>query len=192
MIKIFYDVETTGVDHRKHSIIQLAGLIEKDDEVVDQFDYLIKPHPKAAIEPEAMAVNKRTVEEIMGFPEMGVVLKEFKKKLGLYVDRYDKQSKIMLVGFNNNAFDNFFLRNMFELCGDQFFNSWFYGNTLDVSVLASQYLLSRRPAMPTFKLKRVALELGIEIEKDRLHESVYDVELTRQIYRIVTGLEIEI
>lgn len=192
LIKLFYATKTTGVDHRKHSIIQLAGMIEKDEIVVDRFNYLIKPHPKALIDKEALNVNKKTIGEIMQYPDMEVVLKQFKLKLGEYVNRFDKRDKMMLVGFNNNAFDNYFLRKMFELCGDQFFNSWFYGNTLDVSVLASQYLLDRRPGMPSFKLKRVALELGLNVDEDKMHDALYDVEITREVYRIVTGIEVEI
>ena len=59
-------------------------------------------------------------------------------------------------------------------------------------VLASQYLLKRRASMPSFKLKRVAKELGIVVEEESLHDAYYDVKLTRQIYRIVTGLQVEI
>ncbi len=192
MIKIFYDTETTGVDYKKHSMIQLAGLIEIDDVVVDEFNYDIKPHPKALIEPEALKVNKKTVEEIMLYTDMKLVLPVFKKKLSRYIDRFDKDDNAFLVGFNNASFDDKFLRKFFELCGDDFINSWFYGNTIDVSVLASQYLLNRRSKMPTFKLKRVAMELGIEVDNNETHDALYDTQLTRQIYRIVTGIDEEI
>ena len=46
--------------------------------------------------------------------------------------------------------------------------------------------------MPSFKQHRVARELGIEVDEDRLHDASYNVELTRGIYRIVTGLDIEL
>lgn len=191
MVKIFFDVETTGTDHRKHSVIQLAGLIEVDGEVVDQFDYKVKPHPKAKIEEAALHVNGKTEEEIMQYPEMKKVHASFVRKLSKYIDKYDKTNKAWLIGFNNRAFDDFFLRMFFELCGDHFIGSWFWVDTLDVLCLASQYLIERRSQMPSFKLKRVAMELGIEVDKNDLHDAFYDVKLTRQIYRIVTGLELE-
>ena len=56
IIKIFYDVETTGENPNKHSIHQVAGLIEVDDQVVEEFNIHSRPHPKAAIEPEALKV----------------------------------------------------------------------------------------------------------------------------------------
>lgn len=191
MVKLFYDTETTGVNPNRHSIIQLSGYIEKDDKIVDEFDFSIRPHPKAEIDPEAMAINGKTVEEIQKYPSMFQVFPVFKQILRDYVDPYSKEDKIILVGFNNRKFDDEFLRKLFELNSDQFFNSFFSKASLDVSVLAMQYLLERYNYMPTFKLKRVAIELGLTIDKDRLHDSMYDVEITRDIYRIVTGLENE-
>lgn len=191
MIKLFFDVETTGTDYRKHSIIQLAGMIEKDGKVVEEFNFLVKPHEKAQIDEAAMAVNKKTVEEIMQYPEMKEAHLRLLKILGKYVDKYEKSDKMWLVGFNNRAFDDTFLRMFFELNGDRFFNSWFWSDSLDVLSLASQYLLDRRAQMPSFKLKRVAKELGIPVYEDELHDALYDVRLTRQIYRIVTRLELE-
>ncbi len=192
MVKIYYDLETTGVNYRKNSIIELGGLIEVDGKIVDEFHYLIRPHPKAIIEPSALRVNKKTEEEIMAYPEMKIVLKQFKRKLGKYIDKYNKKDKAWLIGFNNRAFDDFFLRKFFELCGDQFIGSWFWVDTIDTLCLASQYLLDRRAEMPSFKLKRVAMELGIQVDKKALHGAQYDVEITRRIYRIVTGLEKEL
>jgi DNA polymerase-3 subunit epsilon len=75
--------------------------------------------------------------------------------------------------------------------GDSYFGSWFYAGALDVMVLASQYLIKRRKNMPDFKLKSVAKELGIEVDETKLHDAEYDIYLTRAVYMIVTGLEIE-
>jgi DNA polymerase-3 subunit epsilon len=191
MVKVFFDAETTGVNYKRNSIIQLAGVIEVDDKVVDAFDYKIKPHPKAEIEQSALEVNKCTVEQIMAYPDMKTVHGQFKDKMTKYVDKYDSKDKAWLIGFNNRAFDDFFLRKFFELSGDNFIGSLFWVDTIDVLCLASQYLMNRRSQMPSFKLKRVAIELGIEIESEHLHEALYDVKLTRKIYRIVTGLELE-
>ena len=54
-------------------------------------------------------------------------------------------------------------------------------------VLASEYLLEKRVAMPNFKLMSVARAVGIEIDESRLHDAQYDIELTRTIYKIVTN-----
>lgn len=192
MIKIFYDLETTGTDKRKHGIHQIAGLVEIDGEVVEEFDFRVKPNPKARIEPEALAKCHVTEEQILAYDDMLTVYKRFVKMLKRYINKYDKKQKAFLVGFNNRHFDDGFLRAWFEQNDDGFFGSWFWSDSLDVLVLASQYLLDRRTDMPSFKLFRVAMEVGLEVDKAKLHDALYDIYLTRQVYRIVTGLDIEL
>lgn len=192
MIKIFYDTETTGTNHFKHCIHQLAGLVEVDGEVVEEFDIRMAPHPKAIIDPVALSVCGKTEAEIRAYPDFKIGKANFCKMLEKYIDKYDKKSKAYLVGFNNLKFDNEFLRMLFDLSGDQFFASWFYADSHDTMSLASVYLQDRRADMPSFKLKRVAFTLGIGVDENGLHDALFDAKLTRDIYRIVTGLEIEI
>lgn len=192
MVKIFYDLETTGVNAHRHSIHQIAGMIEVAGKVVETFNLKTRPHPKAEITPEALSICKVTKEKILAYPEMGKVYHAFCRILGKYIDKFNPKQKAWLVGFNNRYFDDVFLRAWFLQNGDQYFNSWFWGDTLDSLVLASQYLLDRRVNMPSFKQKRVAKELGIEVDESKVHDALYDAQLTRRIYRIVTEIEIEI
>lgn len=191
-IKIFYDVETTGLNYKKHNLHQLAGYVEINGKIVEAFDIRSKPHPKAEITKEALCACKLTKEEIMAYPEMSEGYREFIRILSNYIDKFNPKIKAWLIGFNNRYFDDSFLRSWFELNGDEYINSWFWGNTIDAMVLASQYLLKRRINMPSFKQKRVAKELGIEVDETKLHDALYDAYLTRKIYRIVTGEEIEL
>ena len=73
-----------------------------------------------------------------------------------------------------------------------FFGSWFHAGSLDVMVLASQYLIERRHTMPNFKLMGVAREVGIAIDESKLHDADYDILITRAVYNIVTGLDFEL
>ena len=192
IIKVFYDTETTGLLPDKHSIIQLAGCLEINGEIEREFNWRLRPHPKALIDKDALTINKLTVEEIMDYPPAEEAFKSFRSMMSMHIDRYDKNHKAWLVGYNNRKFDDPFLRQLFELCGDKYFGSWFWSDSLDVMVLASQYMIDRRMGMPSFKLARVAWELGIEIDEEGLHDAAYDARITREIYRIVTGLELEI
>ena len=105
--------------------------------------------------------------------------------LGKYVDKFNRKDKFFLVGYNNAAFDNNFLRGFFLQNGDEYFGSWFWSNSVDVMVLASNYLLDRRAEMENFKLSTVAKFLNIAVEDDALHDAQYDIELTKLIYDIV-------
>lgn len=192
IVKMFFDLETTGVDVKKHSIHQISGCFEVNGDVVEYFNFNVAPHPKAKIEPEAMKIANVTEEQIKAYPPMGEVYKQFTQMLAKYCYRYDKKDKMYLVGFNNRSFDDNFLRAWFEQNKDTFFGAWFWTDSLDVLVLASQYLIDRRVNMENFKLMTVARELGIMVDESKLHDATYDIYLTREIYRIVTGLEMEL
>jgi len=191
MIKIFYDVETTGTEPNKHSLHQIAGIIEVDGVIKETFNIYSRPHPKALIDQSALDTCKVSKETILSYPDMQTAKNTFCRTIAKYVDKYDKKSKAYLVGYNNRGFDDKFLRMWFTLCDDPYFGSWFWSDSRDVLVLASEYLEPRRASMPDFQLHTVAKTLGIEVDKERLHDATYDVSLTYQIYQIVTGLEIE-
>lgn len=105
--------------------------------------------------------------------------------LDKYVDKYNKKDKFFLVGYNNAAFDNQFLRGFFLQNGDNYFGSYFWSNSIDVMVLASAYIADRRADMENFKLSTVAKFLGVSVSDDSLHNALYDIELTRAVYEIV-------
>lgn len=192
MIKIFYDLETTGLKPDRHCIHQMSGLIEIDDEVVDSFDFKLSPHPKAAIDKIALHTSKVSLEDIQNYPDWELAYHGFISILHRYIDKYDTKDKAFLVGFNNRSFDDDFLRKFFELNNDKYYGSWFWSNTIDSMNTATEYLLLRRPRMINFKLMTVAKELGIEVDESLLHEAGYDVFITRQVYRITSDLELEL
>lgn len=107
---------------------------------------------------------------------------ELTKLLSKYVKKFDKKDKFFLVGFNNASFDNAFLRAFFVQNGDEYFGSYFWPNPVDVYAMATRKLFHLRPEMKTFKLMDVANVCKMEIDESRLHDAVYDVELTRNIY----------
>lgn len=105
--------------------------------------------------------------------------------LAKYVDKFNKKDKFFLVGYNNASFDNQFLRGFFLQNGDNYFGSWFWSNSIDVMVLASNKLVERRAEMENFKLSTVAKFLGIQVSEDNLHDAFYDIYLTKAIFDIV-------
>lgn len=184
---VFFDLETTGTNPGKHGIHQISGQIVIDGAVKETFDFHVQPNPKALIEEEALKVGGVTREQILAYPPMQQVYQEFVAMLGKYVDKFNKKDKFFLVGYNNAAFDNQFLRGFFLQNGDVYFGSWFWSNSIDVMVLASAYLATRRPEMENFKLSTVAKTLGIVVNDDSLHDAMYDIELTKAVFDIVTG-----
>ena len=181
----FFDLETTGTNPGKHGIHQISGKIVIDGIVNETFDFKVQPNPKALIDDKALEVGGVTKEQILAYPPMGDVYHQLVGMLGKYVDKYDRKDKFFLAGYNNAAFDNSFFRGFFLQNGDDYFGSWFWSNSIDVMVLASQYLLDRRAEMENFKLSTVAKFLGIMVEDDHLHDAQYDIDLTKAVYDIV-------
>lgn len=186
---VFFDLETTGTNPGKHGIHQISGQIVIDGVIKETFDFHVQPNPKALIEDEALKVGNVTREQILAYPPMQQVYQEFVAMLGKYVDKFNKKDKFFLVGYNNAAFDNQFLRGFFLQNGDVYFGSWFWANSIDVMVLASAYLATRRPDMENFKLSTVARTLGVDVQSESLHDAMYDIELTKAVFDIITKIE---
>ncbi len=184
---LFFDLETTGTYPGKHGIHQMSGMIVIDGEIKEKFDFKVRPNPQAEILDEALEVAGVTREQILAYPPMGEVYHQFVNGiLAKYVDRYNKTDKFFLVGYNNASFDNQFLRGFFLQNGDKYFGSWFWANCMDVMVLATPYLAARRAEMKDFKQGTVAKALGIPVDDDKLHDALYDIEICKAIFDIVT------
>ena len=191
MKALFFDLETTGTYPGKHGIHQMSGMIVIDGEIKETFDYKVRPNPKAEILDEALEVAGVTRDQILAYPPMGEVYHQFVDGiLAKYVDRYNKTDKFFLAGYNNASFDNQFLRGWFLQNGDQYFGSWFWSNSIDVMVLATPYLAARRTEMKDFKQGTVAKTLGIQVDDTKLHDALYDIEICKAIYDIVSPYKI--
>lgn len=192
-MKIFYyDVETCGTNHRQHSIHQLSAIIEINGKVVETLDLKMRPHAKSKIDPMALSVAGVTEEQIRDYPDPAVQFARLRAHLAKWVNPYDKRDALYRCGFNNARFDDNFLLTFCELYGEGSHFMYFRPESIDVMGLAAHYLAPVRNAMPSFKLHRVAKTIGITVDKERLHDALYDVELTRAIYKRLNLPQIEV
>lgn len=175
-----FDTETTGLIPSKHCLIQIAGVFFVNGEREQNFNFEMAPHPKAEIDKSALAENQRKLNEIKELPDQKIVFEKFLKMV-LKLKGHPN-NRITLLGFNNSRFDNIFLEKWFAVNSTISPYSIFRPESLDVMVLATQYLLNRRQYMPNFKLATVATELGIQFNVINLHTAIDDTELTLKIY----------
>jgi DNA polymerase-3 subunit epsilon len=181
------DLETTGLDEKKHGITQIAGMVEIDGEIVETFNFHVKPYGFQEITKEALEINGTKIKDLNKFPAPGIVYKNFIKVLEKYIDKFDKTDKFHMVGYNCQSFDSEFLREFFINNKNKFYGGLFWSATIDVMALAANHLRLKRHRMSNFQLKTVAEELGIEVDETKLHDALYDIELTREIFEIVRG-----
>ena len=180
---LFFDLETTGIRYWRNGIHQISGEIVIDGETKESFNFHVQPNPLCDIDEDALNVCGVTREQIMSYTPMHEVYTELIAMLSKYVDKYDRKDKFFLAGYNNASFDNYFLKAFFVQNGDNYFYSWFWVNSIDIMVLATQYLLEERHNMPDFKQETVAKVLGIPLEESQLHNAAYDIYLTKEIYK---------
>ena len=81
MKKLFFDLETTGLDYKTNAIHQFSGCIELDGTVIESFNFKIKPFEGAVIVPKALETSNVTEEQIMAYPPAEGVFAEFMRML---------------------------------------------------------------------------------------------------------------
>lgn len=191
MIKIlFTDLETSGIDHTKHGITQIASiLIHKEGNalsIIDTYSTSVKLFRGQLISQEAMEKTGLSKEQIETFPEPETVFKEYQEFLGKHCDKFNKMDKYFFAGYNSK-FDNDFLREFWKRNNDQYFGSWFWSNQLDIMSLATDHLMDKRTAMPNFQLSTVAQELQIQLND--AHDALSDIQATVEIYKKIKGIQ---
>lgn len=185
---LFFDLETTGFGFDKCSIIQLAAIvvdisIDHTLKPIDAINLKMRPRAGKMIDQRSLEINGYAIDEIMSWEDDRDVFKKFIKFLDKHVNRYDNLDKLKLCGYNNNHFDNDFLRHWFEENDNNFFGAYFYNDAIDVMCEASRYLMFYRMGMNNFKLGNVASVLGIKLDANSLHDGLYDVKITYKIFK---------
>lgn len=188
---IFFDVETTGLDPERHGIHQLAGDIVINDEVVDQFEYKVRPFDGCEIDDSALRISGANVldfrrnhnKEFQVQYMMNAILRKYNPLFSIV----DSTDKFFLAGWRAPEFDIKFLKAFFKRNASIEFDSVFWDSYIDVKSLAAQYFLKQRHEMESFSLAPVAKHLGIPVDESKLHSAAYDAYLCRKVYEIVTA-----
>jgi DNA polymerase-3 subunit epsilon len=192
---LFIDVETTGVNPERNGLVQISGCVQIGDEVKESFDIFVRPYPQDEIELAALEVTGMNRRQFLlpdhpdhlavpgqNFEDPQEVFARMAAMLGQYVSKFDKSDKFQFVGYNAHSFDMPFMRRFWEKNGDRFFGSWFWYPCLDVMLVWAQILQPVRAELSNFKLATVARYCGIKVDDSRLHDSQYDIELTRELW----------
>jgi DNA polymerase-3 subunit epsilon len=186
----FYDLETTGTRYWKNGIHQISGVIEIDGEIKERFNFKVKPNENCLIEEESLKIANVTIAQISTYTTMKEVFNKLISILSKYVNKFDKKDKFHLVGYNNSSFDNQFLRAFFVQNNDNYFGSWFWSDSIDVMILASNKLMQvgSRSKMIDFKQSSVAKYFGIKVDESKLHDAEYDIDICIQIFKFINKL----
>jgi DNA polymerase-3 subunit epsilon len=176
--QLILDVETTGLDPTRCAIVQLSAIVEINGEIKKRFSIRMNP----ALGQEVV-VNKNYNLHKQAYTQQGG-FNIFKRTLEEFVDPYSPIDKCTLVAYNS-VFDEEFIRNWFKLNGSNFYGSYFYATSECARKLAHFYFKIKGTLhkFRNFKLSTIAESLGIDVEKERLHDASYDTMLLYKVYR---------
>lgn len=177
--KIYIDIETTGLDPKKCAITQLSAIVEIDGEIISYFNEFIKPFDGASITNEALLTTGQTMDDLNKFQHPAEGYRKFIDFLDHYIDKYDKEDKFTVVGYNVK-FDMDFIEEMFVRNNNKYAYSYFNGMKMDVfAILPFLKEMGVVPKLKNNKLSSWCEHFGIEL---KAHDSMEDIKATRELF----------
>lgn len=179
------DVETTGLDPKKHDIIQLA-IVPLNEQIQPNKSYLpvnflLKPLRPENVEPRAFQVNKLKLADLMvtGLDpfQAADLLEEWFERLRLPIGK-----KLIPLG-QNYTFDQGFLREWLgALTYDHIFHYHYKDTMITAGFLKDRAVMHGAiPPFDSISLTSIANKLGVETTKS--HDALNDCLTTAECYR---------
>lgn len=184
---LFIDTETGGLSQNS-ALIQLSGIVQIDKTEAEVFNFYVKPFPNSEVTDEALAIQNRTREEVETFEDEEIVFQKFISILDKYIDKYDKNDKFILAGYNVN-FDKEVLNRFFRRNKNNFFFSYVQGAVLDpLYMITPLQLLNKIPVLDNNKLETWCEYFNISLDA---HDSLEDIKATKKLARELMRLMIK-
>lgn len=183
---LWLDVETTGLDCRKHGLREVGFIIEIDGVEVDKGVFKINPFTYTTkdveIDDYALEISKVSIEDLESYDRASYCFKELMKKLVKYVNVNSKNDCFVIAGYNA-AFDIGFIREWFKEMGLQdSYKDLFYYKSLDVFSLVFALRHIGLNSAENDKLETMCNYFDIEIEA---HNALSDIEATKKLYELI-------
>ena len=174
---LLIDVEASGLDLEKHELIQLAAVLLDKKTLKEKatFNSFIRPTKWKNRQPEAMAVNKITLDMVQDAPVVGKVIKEFKTMFA--------PEQVILANYGG-VLDITFLRQAFSKAKVSFtydyhiFNLW----GLFYAYLAKHGKFTNKKKFPGFGLEDFIKQFKLP---DQTHDALDDCRVEAEILRRV-------
>lgn len=182
---LFIDFETTGLDFLRHSIHRMAGEVVINNKVACQFDYRMKPEPTKLIDMRSLDIAGVSYGDILKYENpMKVYQRYLDEIISPFVSFNNPSSKLFIVAYNAGGLEMPFMREWYRSLhiSREEFSSHYHSGFIDVMSHATQYFIDNKINIASYSLSSIATHLGIEVDKSKLHNPVYDVELTRKVY----------
>lgn len=178
---IVFDVETSGLTPEKHALLQLAAIPVINGVEGEPFVSYCKPHKGAILDPQALDINKITVEQIQTFPEPAEVIRNF-------IDWIDSQEALFALLGHNVQFDRKFLYSW--MCRHGFYGDYvtrFRPNDFCTWKLAKEAFKGKRKRPEKFNLQAICNFFEIPYENG--HDALADIRMTYKVYQCLKAMK---
>jgi len=189
MKEFWVDTETGGTNPQTDALLQIAGMIIIDGVEQTDFNIQIRPLPDQNTNAKALEVNGLTYEDLTS-PDRVTVAQAHQQLMQVmrgFVNPFDPKDKFQFFAYNAR-FDMDFIRELFNLAGDQYVGSWFYFPPIDVMQWAALMWINERGSMKRFTLKECCEKAGIPWDDEAAHEAMYDIRQTRKLAMVFDDL----
>lgn len=116
----------------------------------------------------------------------GNIYERFITALDKMVDKFNPKDKLYFMAYNA-SFDTEHVRRMFKDNNNNYYASYFHVPSVDVMQVAAIYLMGKRGQPENFKLGTVAKFMGVEVVNSKLHDGLYDIQITHKLYKILVN-----
>lgn len=177
---LYFDTETTGFSAKEQDIIQIAGIIEIDGSVKEEFNFKCQPFSYENISEDALKINGMTIEKLKTFKTPQEM---YKKLIGIfmkYVNNLTFSSKFVPSG-QNIPFDLRFLDQFFIKNNDVNFHSWIEPGIIDLLQLTTKLKRSGKYNFENQKLGTIAQFFNVPLIA---HDALEDIKATRTLIKI--------
>ncbi len=161
---VFFDIETTGLNPSRDEIIEIGAVKVKNGVKLSEFQTLIKPAAKISGEIEKLTGITNEMLEKDGI--------DIEKGLKMFLDFIGNSR---LVGHNSIDFDLKFMEHQLKKT-----IKIALSNPVEDTLKMARVMLKK---ISDHKLSTVAKSLGIFIETEKLHRSLFDSFICSEVYR---------
>ena len=180
---IYIDVETTGLNPEKNSIVHLAAIVEVDGKKKESFN--IRMNPGFG---EEVNVNRDYNKNASRVYTQETGFKKFINFLDKFINKYNPLDKFVFIA-HNATFDSNFLRTWFTKNNHKFYGSYFHSANICTMTIA-QFVFSglaiELNTLVSYKLVDIAKFLNIKVNEKKLHDALYDIKLTIKVYKMLS------
>lgn len=177
---LFFDTETTGINHQVNEIVQFSALVEIDGEVTDQINVMIQPTKWDNIDKGALETTGMTIDQLKTFEEPAVAFRKIEQFFQKHIDKYNKNDKFYPAG-HNVSFDLDFLQSFwrqYDRYGTGTYQNW---RAIDTRTITNFMIMAKMMTdLPDTKLSTLCDHFGIEI---KAHDAMSDIIATRELLK---------